>query len=209
MRLLEHTLVDIMNIRRIFVWLYRIRFVRGFGVQSPFAFSFINDVINEHYPYYSYDELMDKDVSNHLVRQFRLFLRLANYCQPRNVLMDGRYNQIADRYVRSGCNTCHNIHFGSNNYEETLEPLLATNEDTMSIVSASDSYIDNFFNLIKTNTAHVNLCVIADIYNSSRNKKIWRSIKSDSRVFVTFDLYDVGIVFFDSKFNKQNYIVNF
>jgi len=76
-------------------------------------------------------------------------------------------------------------------------------------LNLDDSYIDNFFNLIKTNTAHVNLCVIADIYNSSRNKKIWRSIKSDSRVFVTFDLYDVGIVFFDSKFNKQNYIVNF
>ena len=37
-------------------WLCRCKYCRGFGVQSPSAYSFIRYVINEHYPYYAYSE---------------------------------------------------------------------------------------------------------------------------------------------------------
>ena len=38
-------------------WLRRCGCNRGFGVQSPSAYAFIRYVINEHYPYYAYQEL--------------------------------------------------------------------------------------------------------------------------------------------------------
>ena len=38
--------------------LYRfLRYRKGFGVHSPFAFSFITKVIDERCPYYCYDEI--------------------------------------------------------------------------------------------------------------------------------------------------------
>ena len=37
----------------------------------------------------------------------------------------------------------------------------------------------------------------------------WKELKSDERARVTFDLYYCGIVFFDKKRHKQNYIINF
>ena len=39
------------------VWLSRINHCRGFGVQSPSAYAFIRYVVNEHYPYYAYEDL--------------------------------------------------------------------------------------------------------------------------------------------------------
>ena len=44
-------------IKRSIVWLRRIRYSRGFGVHSPWAYKFIRYVINEHYPYYKYKDL--------------------------------------------------------------------------------------------------------------------------------------------------------
>jgi hypothetical protein len=37
----------------------------------------------------------------------------------------------------------------------------------------------------------------------------WRELTEDKRVRVTFDLYYCGIVLFDKKRHKQNYIINF
>ena len=36
-------------------WLLRCRYSRGFGIQSPSAYSFERYVVNEHDPYYAYD----------------------------------------------------------------------------------------------------------------------------------------------------------
>ena len=62
-------------------WLRRCGCSRGFGVQSPSAYAFIRYVINEHYPYYAYQELQERlswfDKRGH--QTGRLLLRLANF----------------------------------------------------------------------------------------------------------------------------------
>ena len=62
------------------LWLRRIRHSRGFGVQSPTAYSFIRYVINEHYPYYAYSELAEQFPSTGWCERklFRLYLRIAS-----------------------------------------------------------------------------------------------------------------------------------
>jgi hypothetical protein len=42
-----------------------------------------------------------------------------------------------------------------------------------------------------------------------RDRTFWQEIISDEHTGVTFDLYYCGIVMFDKKRHKQNYIINF
>ena len=53
------------------------------------------------------------------------------------------------------------------------------------------------------------LLVVQGIGFSTEMKTFWMRLKTDSRVGITFDLYDVGLVFFDHSKIKQDYIVNF
>ena len=41
-----------------------------------------------------------------------------------------------------------------------------------------------------------------------RHKKMWQKLKAELDVSVTFDLYDVGLVIYVPRFNKQDYIIN-
>ena len=51
--------------------------------------------------------------------------------------------------------------------------------------------------------------VIQGIHSSSAMKKWWKELVADERLGITFDLYDMGIIYFDKKKIKQHYIVNF
>ena len=53
------------------------------------------------------------------------------------------------------------------------------------------------------------MMVIYGIYQQPQMRQIWQSLATDSRSGITFDLYDVGIILFDKKITKQDYIVNF
>ena len=67
-------------LKRWLVWLSRIHLCQGFGIQSPTDFDFERTVVNEHSPYYAYNELTADDwLQRHLGQ---LYLRLANRYQP-------------------------------------------------------------------------------------------------------------------------------
>ena len=51
--------------------------------------------------------------------------------------------------------------------------------------------------------------VISYPYMDSEKKKWWKEVINDVRTGVTFDLYDIGIVFFDKKRIKEHRVVNF
>ena len=87
------------------VWAWRCRHSRGFGVQSPWAYSFIRYVVNEHYPYYAYKQLESKvkAVSGPERRLCQLYFRMANYLQPRSVVDFGSPFEPFRAYVSAGC----------------------------------------------------------------------------------------------------------
>ncbi len=92
--------------RRPWIWLSRFRQRKGYGVHSPFAYSFIRGVVLESSAYYAYADLA------HLhpwwVRWFRLYpmqcrrllFRLANFAEPRTVELRTA-DEVAARYVRA------------------------------------------------------------------------------------------------------------
>ena len=53
------------------------------------------------------------------------------------------------------------------------------------------------------------LLIIQRIKKNKSTVDYWRELVDDERTGVTFDLYYCGIIFFDNKKFKRNYIVNF
>lgn len=51
--------------------------------------------------------------------------------------------------------------------------------------------------------------IIGCPYASADKKRWWKELVSDQRTGVTFDLYDVGLVFFDKRRAKEHRIINF
>ena len=176
------------------VWLSRIGHCRGFGIQSPGDYWFVRYVINEHWPYYQYNTLGKGD--DWLTQKVgRLLFRIANWRQP-SVIDSSAYQE----YLQAGCRNA--LLVGGENEgrkEEELE------SDDMVVMSLEGDYyrrLTHIYNKVNSDT----VLIVADI---RRAKDLWREIVADERSIITFDLYYCGIVMFDKKRHKQNYIINF
>ena len=170
------------QLKRTLVWLRRIGHCRGFGVQSPTDYRYVRSVINEHWPYHAYERVGPDD--DWLRRKLgRLYLRIVNDRQPK-VIVD--WLNMSD-YLSAGCRKAQ-------------------------IVKSAEVVDIAFLPILMDYQGLFNMCndqsvvVFQDIY---RNKPLWHCIEYDPRTTVTFDLYYCGIVFFDKKRSKQNYVINF
>ena len=126
---------------------------RGFGVQSPWAYELIRDVLFERIPYYAYQE-------QHLdTPQKQQLFRIRNHFRQQHlVVIDEQAQQAAQRYE---------------------EELHAVTPDTVFVIE----------------------------HTHDGNANLWNQIVSDPRAIVTFDMGKRGIVTFDPKRIKQNYLL--
>lgn len=174
---------------RFWVWLSRIGHSRGFGIQSPNDYWFVQYVINERWPYYAYEEIgTDGDWLHR--KQSRLYFRLANWRQPQTVV-------DADQLDcwKKGC-------------RQTVVATHITDTDTLDLVrlKATTPDCDRQIEQVCANANERTLLVVEDIW---RNWALWRTVVNDNRTRVCFDLYYCGIVLFDKKRDKKCYIINF
>lgn len=164
------------------VWLCRIGHTRGFGIQSPTDYWVVRYVINEHWPYYQYEMLGPDD--DWLTRKLgRLCFRLANWLQP-SVVESSTYKE----YLKAGCKK---MVFGES-AELVVMPLERDSQDRLT----------NIYNKVSPRSVLL-------LTGISRAKELWRKVVDDERTGITFDLYYCGIVMFDKKRDKRNYIINF
>ncbi len=170
------------------VWLLRVRHRKGYGVHSPFAFSFVTDVLYNADRYYAYEE-MDRTLrwwQRARVRNMRhLLFRLANYRRPTTVLLCGA-DDAMKMAVRHGCRGAKAI---DRNSDEIAEMILLGKPDETAL-----SYIGEGTMVV--------------LWNLRKQRKLWRQLQEDGRVTVTFDLYDVGVAFARRDLNRQSYIIN-
>ena len=70
-------------LKRLWIWITRLTCCRGFGIQSPSAYSFVRYVVNEHYPYYAYADLADSfpQLGKRERKLGEFYFRLANFAQ--------------------------------------------------------------------------------------------------------------------------------
>lgn len=164
-----------------FVWLSRIFHCQGFGIQSPTDYRFVRYVVNEHAPYYKYEEVGLSD--DWLTRRLgQLYFRIANWLQPQ-VVVAANYEE----YLKAGCAKCQ------------------VSDDALTVEMAIVSTEEEIARLLpRCNDRSV---MVLDRLHQHR--ALWKQIRQSANVTVTFDLYYCGIAFFDAKRSKQHYIINF
>lgn len=180
------------RIAHLFVWLSRIRHCRGFGIQSPTDYAFVRYVVNEHWPYYFYEQPIEGE--RWLQRKLgRLYFRLANWRQPSAVIdLVGAY-----RYVQAGCHKAKLVEGVSTNSAPTgpASPielaLLPIDADIQHYIERCDSH---------------SVIVVEHI---SKDPHRWKALLSNPHVTIAYDLYYCGILLFDPQRTPQRYIINF
>ena len=191
------------KVQRKLVWLSRLGHCRGFGIQSPWAYSLDRYVINEHFPYYAYDELASAypDVDGETRRLCELYFRLANYRQPHKICLFLPHADVYAAYLKRGCMTVDVILA-----KQSLEGIQTVE---LALMSLSDSLAESCYESILQKVDEHSVLAVEGIAANRQSKQMWRDIVDDDRTGVSFDLYDCGLVFFDKQRYKKNYIINF
>ena len=182
-------------VRRPWIWLSRFRHRRGYGVHSPFAYTFIRDVALERSQYYAYDTLAK--LHPWWVRWFglypltcrRLLFRVANYVHPQAIRVIGG-TDIENRYLQAAV------------------PSATITDKAADFVYVSRNQ-QNEAQDIAASMPSNGVMVVEGIHADSKALNTWHQIQADDHTGISFDLYTYGIVFFDQSRHKQQYIVNF
>lgn len=185
----------VMDLKSILIWLLRIPYCRGFGIHSPTDYGFVRYVVNEHYPYYGYDDLYEQlpYLSRRKRKLSELYFRIANWKQPKKVLLLSRDFEVYKSYVTRGCNKS----IADNKCLEGIYDL---------IIIGKDSSIVVFDNIAKSlNDGSV--LVVESICDE--NRTLWNRLIKWDRATICYDLYYAGIVIFDEKREKRQYKINF
>lgn len=201
-------------LKRPFIRLSRFRYRCGYGVHSPFAFSLITDVIYEKMPYYAYDLLKVEQKKRITTQRWekgiprinRLLFRLVNKVQPATIIEVGQPS-AASLYLQSAKPSAGYL-FASDLSELFLDA--GTPVDFLYLNDyRNPALLEEVFNICSRRTTPNSLFVVHGICHSKAMKNLWKQLQNDERVGITFDLYDVGLLFFDTTKIKQHYIVNF
>lgn len=161
------------------VFIKRITHCRGFGIQSPTDFAFVNDVIYERLPFHAYCDLDCEypDLDRHTRSLARLLLRVSNYAQPQHYCIAPATPPALADYLRRGCTG-------------------AKTGSTLYLDQLPDSPLDG------------DCIIITDIYGKGRGLWQKLLSTTDSH-YVAFDLYYLGIAFHKAKRYPETHTVNF
>ncbi|WP_294479755.1 hypothetical protein [uncultured Bacteroides sp.] len=200
--------------KRPFIWLSRFRYRCGYGVHSPFAFSLITDVVYERMPYYAYRSLQKEQKKMSRERGWtkgsqrvnRFLFRLVNRMQPATIVEVGRPSATS-LYLQSAKPSAE-YQFASDLSELFLDADVPVDFLYLNDFRNPD-LLEETFKICARRTTLKTVFVIHGICYTKAMKALWKRLQEDERVGITFDLYDVGLLFFDKTKIKQHYTVNF
>jgi hypothetical protein len=175
-------------------------------VQSPWAYRFIRYVLNEHYPYYAYDDLsrLYEGYPKQIQKLCRLYFRIANFWQAERALdysaaSENDVIRLYGTFMKRGCNKL-----------EVVPIRHAADFSSVRLMrlSVEGEYRQVFEKAVSLANAST-MIIVEQIKRDKESRIFWKSIVDDPRCISTFDLYYCGIIFFDEKRYKENYVVNF
>lgn len=197
-------------------WCKRFPYRCGYGVHSPTDFFLITSVIYEQGAYYAYQTLGKKHFSvflpHYRKKVNRLLFRLVNHLRPHSLIEVGIGNGASISYMRAARTSMKSFTIKGKDLDKTL---FALNKDIQTLGGIDllhigyTPYYQEVFERALPFVSDASCFIIGNIYQTKEKKMWWKRLQEDERVKLTFDLYDIGLVFFDRKRIKQNYIVNF
>ncbi|MBR5475461.1 MAG: hypothetical protein IKV17_01415 [Bacteroidaceae bacterium] len=210
----------------------RLRHNRGYGVQSPAAFFFVMHVLRTKLPYYIYptlDKVSEETAGSSSAHCRRLF-RITNYLRPTNIIIFDSSDSASQCAVATGKRgvPCHIISCtgeDSPTAEKVLKERGVCHTDGNSIDSLKDIlqkekeigllYIgcseraEEIFKESLPYTNKLSAIIIEGIHRNKRALSQWERVRKSSNCIVTFDLYSMGILLFDTEYRKQHYTLNY
>ena len=189
------------RVKWIWNWIHRMGYSRGFGVQSPSAYSFIRYVLTEHYPYYAYDELKMrfKSFDHATKKKGRLYFRLANYAQASHWFDYHSAEQPYAAYVHEGCRKT---------VFQAIDGKTIPNAFRIARLSMTEDYQAVYEALCKVATDD-SILILEGINDNKDTKAFWKRVQESQKATRTYDLFLCGIIIFDTSKHKHHYIVNF
>ena len=189
------------RVKWIWNWIHRMGYSRGFGVQSPSAYSFIRYVLTEHYPYYAYDELKMrfKSFDHATKKKGRLYFRLANYAQASHWFDYHSAEQPYAAYVHEGCRKT---------VFQAIDGKTIPNAFRIARLSMTEDYQAVYEALCKVATDD-SILILEGINDDKDTKAFWKRVQESQKATRTYDLFLCGIIVFDTSKHKHHYMVNF
>ncbi len=183
-------------VRRPLVWMHRFRHRKGYGVHSPFAYSFIRGVLLETGTYYAYADLRrlhpwwQRCLITYPLQCRRMLFRVANAAQPRSMAI------LGDRPTEQA-------------YMSAAVPAASwTGDGGADLVFVALERLAEAPRLLSHLPTGATL-ICEGINESKADRALWNDVKAHTRTTITFDLYTYGIALLDRDLTPANYIVNF
>lgn len=151
----------------------RLRHTKGYGVQSPTDYHFIKDIINQKLPYYQYKQLKTTNRKKRKINQ--LLLRLANFCQPENIL-NQTDDTLATKYMEAGCKKAKTTKQNENKKTIILTTIKLINHNTIYTIAPQS------------------IIIVEDINKNKQTKQHWNNITTNNNITTTYDTPQIGII---------------
>lgn len=191
-------------LKRAWIWLRRIKYCRGFGVQSPTDYRFIRYVINEHWPYYKYETLKKdiRHVNSDTRRLCRLYFRIANHCQAEQFIDIVSDTSAYEEYVKAGCRKTKTVRINLTDAFDTKKRVIIARIDANSVTS---EVLEKLIAIAEEGS----VVILQGIYDSKEARQTWQEAIGHERAGVTYDLYYCGLLLCARRQFKKHYKVNF
>ncbi len=219
---------------RLWNWCCRFRHQGGYGVHSPSDFFLITSVIYEKMPYYVFHDLhyLREDMErwpHYREKTDQLLFRMVNYWQPASMLEVGTGSGLQTRYMAEAkrvrmitidegnpqteivrfLSACPWVECRYGDILATVGKFLREEPFPEWIHIGHTPYYKEVYEMLLPHVTDRTCIVVSFPYAMRSKKKWWKSVMTDPRTGVIFDLYDVGIIFFDKKRVKECRVVNF
>ena len=136
----------------------------------------------------------------------RFLFRLVNKVQPATIVEVGRPS-VTSLYLQSAKPSAEYL------FASDLSELFLDTDVPVDFLYLNDyqnpCLLEEVFRVCVRRTTLKSVFVVHGICYSKEMRAFWKRLQADERVGITFDLYDIGLLFFDKTKIKQHYIVNF
>lgn len=150
-------------------WFQRYRHKKGFGVHSPFAFTFITEIVHQPYAYYAYPEIVEACCNGKRIHDAKLLHRIASRFPIKRATLfcdDKRGLEVALRLadskltIATSAGNCPNqiIFIDSSTHNRTADMFKALLDHEMNFLIlrgiGNDSHLRNLFTELSESLHH-------------------------------------------------------